>query len=770
MPPLPRFSDAALPPRPLRLIAGAAVAILIAILVAMVFAAILAAAAGAPAGGSSRVDIWHLVAMTAIQAGLSTILSLIAGVALAWALNRLPFPGRGLVVGLFSTAIVTPGILVAFGLLAVWGRSGWVSGLSQLIGGPVLQIPIFGLGGILAAHTILDGAFAARILLGRLDGLPDERLKLGQSLGLSALQRFRALDWPAIRGTLPGLAAIIFLLAFTSFPIVLLLGGGPANQTLEVAIYSAVRLDFDLPGAVLLALVQIGICGAIVLATAALAPVPIGIGASAAPRWRDRPGVRAMQWIVLGAGSIGFIAPLASILIGGFWTSIGEVASRASFWSALLTSLIVATLSAALCVGLALVVGGGRAATGSRLVRTAIGAPAYAYLAVPAVVLALGFFLAVRSIGIFPQTAAPVVVVLANALLSLPFALATLAPPLEAISRSRGRLIRSLGLSGWRQFVAVEWPLIARDVGLAVALAFCFSLGDLGVIALFGTESFTTLPLAMYRALGAYRNNDAAVIAALMLLLSTAAFVVLPPLFGRRAHADARAGAFRLSRRRRGIRVHHAGDGRRGDGDLRSQRGRQIHPARPDRGLSRRRVGPPRSRRPRPVAIAARATAGLDPVPVRDSVRAPFGPPQPRARLRRFRGAARPAGRGRPGAGGNRPARHRGAPRLKSVGRPEAARGAGPHAAARPAGAAPRRAVLGARRRHPRHGANAGRRADPPPRLAHHPRQPSRRRRGGAGCAKVSAGGRQAAGGVERFTSNISGPPGCDRFLGSPPP
>ncbi|MFN3929653.1 MAG: thiamine/thiamine pyrophosphate ABC transporter permease ThiP, partial [Thermoflexus sp.] len=87
----------------------------------------------------------------------------------------------------------------------------------------------------------------------------------GQSLGLSALQRFAHIDWPANRTTLPGLGAIIFLLAFTSFPVVLLLGGGPANQTLEVAIYSAVRLDFDLRGAVTLALVQIGICGGIVM-------------------------------------------------------------------------------------------------------------------------------------------------------------------------------------------------------------------------------------------------------------------------------------------------------------------------------------------------------------------------------------------------------------------------------------------------------------------------------------------------------------------------
>src|SRR5690606_2175541 len=228
------------------------------------------------------------------------------GIAVAWALNRLRFPGRDLIVGLFASAIVTPGIIIAFGLLAVWGRAGWVADLTGF------QFPIFGLGGILFAHVILDASFAARILLARLDSVPPFRLKTGQSLGLSAWQRFALIDWPALRATLPGLGAIIFLLAFTSFPVVLLLGGGPANQTLEVAIYSAVRLDFDLSGAVTLALVQIGVCATIILLASAAAPIPANLGRSAGQSWRDRPLVQAIQWAVLAIAVIGFGLPLAA--------------------------------------------------------------------------------------------------------------------------------------------------------------------------------------------------------------------------------------------------------------------------------------------------------------------------------------------------------------------------------------------------------------------------------------------------------------------------
>jgi thiamine transport system permease protein len=477
--------------------------------------------------------------MTSIQAALSTVLSLAVGIAVAWALNRLRFPGRGLLVALFAAAIVTPGLVVAFGLLTVWGRAGWVSSIRTALFGTPLDIPLFGLGGILAAHTILDGAFAARILLARLDSIPTARLKTGQSLALSPAQRFTIIDWPAIRGTLPGLAAIIFLLAFTSFPIVLLLGGGPANQTLEVAIYSAVRLEFDLDAAVTLALVQIGVCGAIVLLASSLTPVPSSAEPSPAPRWRDAAPARGLQWTILVLATAGFALPLIAVLAGLAVPDIATVLTNPRFWSAVVNSIALGIASALLALVLALGLGMARAAAPRRALGLILAAPAYAYLAVPAMVLALGFFLLIRNLGVAPASAAAPVIIIANALLTLPFATATLGPPLEAVAHTRGRLIRSLGLSGTRQFTLIEWPLLGRDIGIVLALGFCFSLGDLGVISLFGTQDFTTLPLLMVRALGAYRSNEAAAIAAVMLLVAIAAFTALPPLFARLAHARA---------------------------------------------------------------------------------------------------------------------------------------------------------------------------------------------------------------------------------------
>jgi len=533
-----RMMNRVLPRRPLRLAAGVAIAAGIAVLVVLLFRAIVVAAAGQVATATASVDIWHLLRMTTLQAGLSTGLSLGVGVALAWALNRLRFWGRGLLVGLFASAIVTPGLIVAFGLLTVWGRSGWINSAAHALGGS-LDVPVFGLSGILMAHVILDGAFAARILLARLDAVPTMRLKSGQSLGLSAGQRFAAIDWPALRGTLPGLAAIIFLLAFTSFPIVLLLGGGPANQTLEVAIYSAVRLDFDLGAAVTLALVQVVVCAGIIVLSATFAPIPASLGPTGGQDWADGVGARMVQWAILAVSVLGFALPLLAVLAGGFAGGIGALLQRPVFWQAAETSLAVAAGSALVTLVAALGLAAGRSAAMHGGLRLALAAPAYTYLAVPAMVLALGSFLMVRALGVAPERVGPLVAVIGNALLALPFAIATLGPPLDAIANGQGRLIRSLGPSGWQQFRLVEWPLLGRDIGVVLALAFCFSLGDLGIISLFGSTSFTTLPLLLVEALGAYRTNDAGVIAALMLGLTIVAFVALPPLLERLSRARA---------------------------------------------------------------------------------------------------------------------------------------------------------------------------------------------------------------------------------------
>ena len=79
-------------------------------------------------------------------------------------------------------------------------------------------------------------------------------------------------------------------------------------------------------------------------------------------------------------------------------------------------------------------------------------------------------------------------------------------------------------------------PRIRRPLGFGAGLAAALSMGDLGVITLFAGEAQQTLPLAMYRLMGAYRMEAAAGAALVLLALSLAAFWICDQ--GGRGNAD----------------------------------------------------------------------------------------------------------------------------------------------------------------------------------------------------------------------------------------
>ena len=72
-----------------------------------------------------------------------------------------------------------------------------------------------------------------------------------------------------------------------------------------------------------------------------------------------------------------------------------------------------------------------------------------------------------------------------------------------------GRLADTLNLTGLARFRLLILPRIRRPLGFSGGLAAALSMGDLGVIALFADPNTATLPLQVYRLMGAYRIEDA---------------------------------------------------------------------------------------------------------------------------------------------------------------------------------------------------------------------------------------------------------------------
>ncbi len=488
------------------------------------------------AGTGLRLDdpwLKRALVFTLEQAGLSTALSLGFALPVARALARRPrFPGRGWLLRLFGLPLVMPAIVAVFGLVAAYGSGGWLARAAAAAG---LEWPGFpyGLGGILLGHVFFNLPLAVRLLLPLWASVPGETWRLAAQLGMGPWALWRLIEWPLLRQALPGIAALVFTLCSTSFAVVLALGGGPAATTLEVAIYQALRFDFDPPRAVGLALVQLALCSALVLLgqrLGAAMPQPEGSG-----RMHPRPDAagrlgRACDalWIALAFAFVGLpLAALVAESLDGPWR---DVLADARLWKAAGLSLAIALGAGALALALAFGLLLASRELGLRRHRprlaVAVEAAGMLGLALPPLVLGTGLFvwLAPR-LDVFAW--APALVVAIAALLGLPYALRALGPHFRAVAERHDRLCASLGLAGWNRLRLVEWPAWRQPAALGAALAAALAAGDLGAIALFGTPETATLPLLLYQRLGSYQMGAAAVTAAVLLALCLGLFAAL---------------------------------------------------------------------------------------------------------------------------------------------------------------------------------------------------------------------------------------------------
>ena len=493
-----------------------------------------------------------IIRFTLWQAALSTLLSVALAVPLARALARRGrFFGRPLILRLTSLSLIIPTMVAVLGIVAVHGRQGWVNQLLAGAGFARLDY-LYGLGGILIAHVFFNLPLATRIFLHGLLSLPRHGWNLAALYGMGPGHIFRHIEWPLLRGLLPGVAGMVFLLCFTSFAIVLTLGGGPQSTTLEVAIYQAVRFDFDLSRAVALSFIQIGIClGLALLFFTGGAPFPLDPGDDPGQVGdrpdRGLPGPRVMDATVIAAASVFLLAPLVAVLVRALTPDGWGIVAEAAFWRALGWSLLIAPCAGLLSCVLALwICNAGVALRRSGRFAAFAAAPEIVgllTLLVPPVTLGTGLFLFFHRVLEYRDALSlgPLLVILLNALLTLAFAIRILAPALQAQRDRYDPLCASLGIGDWHQWRHVLWPALRHPAAYALAVATTLSAGDMGVIALFGTDRLSTLPLLMYRLIGAYRLAEAAVVAVALCTLCFALFWVLE-LLGRSGPAETGGG------------------------------------------------------------------------------------------------------------------------------------------------------------------------------------------------------------------------------------
>ena len=467
---------------------------------------------------------------TLVQATLSALISVGLAIPVARALARRRFAGRSALIALLGAPFILPVIVAIMGLLQVFGGAGWLNDLLGALGLPGVQI--YGLHGVVLAHVFFNLPLATRLILQGWQEIPAERFRLAAQLGFGRYAMVTLIEWPMLTRVVPGALAVVFAICLTSFAVALTLGGGPKATTVELAIFQAFRYDFDLGRAALLSLVQLVLTAAAAFAALRLSSTEaLGAGLDRAVRRWDGGGALARVvdtgWITLAAAFL--MLPLMALVLKGVPALPGL---PLVVLQAALTSIVVAAVSTVLLLLLAVPMAGAIAARGSRSVELAgiLG------LAASPLVIGTGLFLIIRPVA-DPGALALPVTALVNAVMALPFALRIMVPAAREVVARYGKLGLSLDMAGAPFFLRVFLPRMRPQIGFAAGLAAALSMGDLGVITLFADADLATLPLQMYRLMGAYQMDAAAGAALLLLVLSIGAFWILDR--GGRWHAEA---------------------------------------------------------------------------------------------------------------------------------------------------------------------------------------------------------------------------------------
>ncbi|PIE42560.1 MAG: thiamine/thiamine pyrophosphate ABC transporter permease ThiP [Gammaproteobacteria bacterium] len=472
----------------------------------------------------------HVLFFSFWQALLSAVLSVSLGLLAAHALFYQSFIGKRWLLKLFSLSMVLPVLVAIFGLLGIYGKVGW---LAQFLNALAIdwRPNIYGLSGILIAHVFFNLPLAAKIFLHALQSIPNQQRQLAAQLGVIHWHFIRRVEWAYVRTSLPSVFALIFMLCFTSFTIVLTLGGGPKYTTLEVAIYQAVTFDFDLQRASIFALMQFIFCFSLFAFSSRLSrPTPTSANSGQLYQLPMPAPIRIFQSLMIALIVLFIALPLLNVLVSSLnWTAWHKSLGNPQLYKALGFSLIIALCAGLLCLLMAvgLLIGARqfywleKTQIAAQIVNTGM-----TILAVPTLVLAVGLFLLLQQFSITtPMLFA--IVVICNALMAMPFALRILAQPMYNNMTYYERLCQSLGIRGWARLRHIEWHTIKQPLQSAFALASALSLGDFTAIALFGNQDFTSLPRLLYQQLGHYRSHEAAVTAFILLLFCAVIFILI---------------------------------------------------------------------------------------------------------------------------------------------------------------------------------------------------------------------------------------------------
>jgi len=456
---------------------------------------------------------------TTWQAALSTVLTLAVALPGAYVFARYRFPGKTLILSLTAVPFVLPSVVVAAAFQALLGErgllNGWLMGALNLPSPPItLDHTIWF---ILLAHVFYNYSVIVRIVGNYWSRLRPVTAEAAKMLGASPWRVFFEITVPLLMPAILAASMLVFIFCFSSFGVILILGG-PRFSTIEVEIYRQAVHLFNLPMAAVLSLLQI-------LLTLAFMGVYTTLQRSSSlPVYTESRSVTEKRitgmkdWIFVGANGLVILillcAPIAALMVRSFHAQDGFTLDfyRSLFMYRDQSLFPIAPIAATLySVGFAL---------STLVLSVSIALPAAVLLtwhrfrivrfldpvlmlplATSAVTLGFGFIIALDEPPLNLRTSLALIP-LAHTLVAYPFVVRSVLPALRSIPKELKEAASILGATPLQVFFGVIMPIVSRAVMVGAVFAFTISIGEFGATVLVARPQTPTMTLAIYRFLG----------------------------------------------------------------------------------------------------------------------------------------------------------------------------------------------------------------------------------------------------------------------------
>lgn len=460
----------------------------------------------------------HILSFTFKQALLSALLSLIVGLPGAYILAYRDFHLKRFVKSLFTIPFVLPPILVILGFVVFYGNSGYLNRFLMAVFGlekAPLKI-LYSFKTVLLAHTFYNFPIVMTLVSNSMRNMDHSCEEAAIAEGASSFKVFSRIILPRAIPAAISAAIIVFLYCFTSFSIILVLGGGPSLTTLEVEIYRQAKTSSNIQMAAALSILS-------TLTVLFVLFLNSFIENRSSVYEADYTAIRTQKLTVaeriyLTLSILFVLLPLISIFIKAGTIKAWQTALETM--ESVVNSLKVALLSSVVSTALAL--------STSYLLTNSTGRKRgllSAYCTLPmvtsSVISGLSYYVIVRRYFFVPSA---ILLILSHAVLSMPFCLRSIRSVWKDIPKEIIESARNTGATERQIFYRIQLPLLRPAVRSSLLFAFAISMGELNSTMILAGSSFRTIPLQIYRMVGSYNYEGACALGAVLCIICFLAF------------------------------------------------------------------------------------------------------------------------------------------------------------------------------------------------------------------------------------------------------